>query len=420
MVGYEIDGRYRLDRRLERGGTGAIYAGEQLRVGRPVAVKILRAALAEEETVARRFEREAEIISHLEHPNTLKLFDFGWLRDGRPYLVTELLHGENLADRLSRGRLSIGASIRIATAVLESLSEAHGKGIVHRDLKPSNVFLQLGDRVRVLDFGIARMATSITLTEPGMIMGTPAYMSPEQSLKDVIDGRSDLYSVGAILFECLTGRPPFLADTAQTMILKHGLMQAPRLNQVSHGFAPELDALMARLLSKAPELRPQDARECIEELAPFRDSDAIAPDAIENPDLEAAYAPEVITPLALSAPSLPALEPTSGGRGIMPSATVTLAAAGLALLFTAGVLGFFRAVAPSRIDVQALAPPASSVEAFVPAIPAPLLAPPGRPAPLLDEFVEQAESQPDSEPASTIPRIRAPGAPPPGYVHVRL
>ena len=412
MLGRVVDGRYRLLRALERGGSGTIYVAEQMSVGRQVAVKVLRSSLVDEAKVARRFEREAEIISGLQHEHTLRLFDFGWLDDGRPFLVTELLEGETLGQRLERGRLATGEAVSICCDILAALQEAHDLGIVHRDLKPSNVFLQDGEngvRVRVLDFGIARKAASTTLTEPGMIMGTPAYMSPEQSLKDSIDGRSDLYGVGAILFECLTGRPPFLADSAQTLILKHALMQAPRLNQVSHGFPLALDELVASMLSKTPELRPQTAKEALQALEPFASLSGVAPAGLRDPSFESNYAPEVLTPTDLQAASLPRRR---------QAGVALLAGAGVLFLALAGLGALGRAMVHRSVEIDAAAP--VEAELVVPAIPSPMLLPPGPPAPLrpsaLEDEVEAPLERSSQPPASSPRRRRAP----PGFVDVRL
>ncbi|MGF1508298.1 MAG: serine/threonine-protein kinase [Myxococcota bacterium] len=388
-----------------------------MRVGRKVAVKVLRAALAGETPVAKRFVREAEIISQLEHPNCLKLFDFGWTPDGRPYLVTELLKGETLAHRLSRGRLSLGEAARTAQSVLRALEEAHEKGIVHRDLKPSNIFLQDGKdtpRVRVLDFGIARLTNSSTLTEPGMIMGTPAYMSPEQSLKDSVDGRSDLYSVGAILFECLTGRAPFIAQNAQTLILKHALMQAPRLNQVSSGIPGAVETLVSRLLEKAVEDRPQTCAEVVAALEPYVHSTAVAPAPVSETQLEAAFAPGVMTPVDLEIPS----ELEDRPRPLFFNPASWIAAIGLVFLALAIVTVMGRMFLPGRVDVaEAVAPPPP--EPVMPAIPAPLLEPPGEPAPLMFETEEVSSPEAGEVVPATPVAPRRIGAPP-GYVDVEL
>lgn len=404
-----------------------MFLGEHIHVGRAVAVKVLRAALAGETRVAERFAREARIISGLEHPHTLKLFDFGWLDDGRPYLVTEFLEGETLADRLERGPLGVAETARIMTAVLGSLGEAHAQGIVHRDLKPSNVFLQAtddGHRVRVLDFGIARHGMSTTLTEPGMIMGTPAYMSPEQSLRDDLDGRSDLYSLGAILFECLTGRPPFMAPHPQTLILKHALMPAPRLSDVAEGLPEALEGVVARLLEKNPEQRPCDAQAAQAMIEPFLDTDLVSSPRHDAHRIGADWKPELSETLEAQ---LVATAPQSaiGARPLgrvsrVQKATAVFAALGVLMLGTAAALGFVRTLSRTSDVSAAVEHRAGPVS--VPAQPEPLVRPIGVPAPLANEYVgddpavvEAREATPDPV-RERRPRPRVP----PGYIDVEL
>lgn len=419
-----IDGRYRLVRHLQRGGTGTVFLGEHIHVGRAVAVKVLRAALAGEARVAERFAREARIISGLEHPHTVKLFDFGWLDDGRPYLVTEFLEGETLADRLERGPLTVAESVRVTTAVLGALSEAHGQGIVHRDLKPSNVFLQVGsdgDRVRVLDFGIARHGMSTTLTEPGMIMGTPAYMSPEQSLRDDIDGRSDLYSLGAILFECVTGRPPFIAPHPQTLILKHALMPAPRLSDVADGLPGALEAVVARLLEKNPEQRPRDAEHAQAMLQPFLDAELVSSPRHDARTVGADWKPQLSETLeAHLVATAPHSAIVTRRSSRTQRATVVLAALGVLMLGTAAALGFVRALSrPSDVSAAVERP---TQPANVPAQPEPLIQPIGAPSPLANEYVgdDLAAAEPEEEPSSPAPTRRPRRRVPPGYIDVEL
>ncbi len=414
-----IGGRYQLLHELERGGTGTVYRGVHVHVNRPVAVKVLRAALAGNARVADRFAREARIISSLEHPHTLKLYDFGWMEDDRPYLVTEFLDGQTLARRLESGPLSVGESARVAVAILSSLGEAHGKGIVHRDLKPSNVFLQStdhGERVRVLDFGIARFTASTTLTEPGMIMGTPAYMSPEQSLRDDIDGRSDLYSVGAILFECLTGRPPFIAPNPQTLILKHALMPPPRLSDLADGLPSGLEDVVSVLLEKNPELRPLDADTVIERLQPFVGRPEVAWPRHQDELMEPDWAPllrsavERVEPVILRTPQRRPAHPW------LRRATAVAAGLGIMMLGTAASLAFMRSFS-GEPQIEAIV---EDVEPL-PARPEPLIEPRTVPAPLASEFIDHeavdlAELA-DTDDVSSVPRaIRAP----PGYVDVEL
>jgi serine/threonine-protein kinase len=422
LVGRVLDSSYRLCRRIEHGGTGTIYEAEQLRVGRPVAVKVLRLALADDRRAVERFVREAEIISQLEHPNTLKLFDFGRLEDGRPYLVTELLDGQTLAERMGKGTITVGYAARVAQDVLLSLSEAHGKGIVHRDLKPSNIFLHRtdsGERVRVLDFGIARLATSTTLTEPGMIMGTPAYMSPEQALKDEVDGRSDLYSLGAILFEMLTGRPPFLAPHPQTLILKHALVQAPRLRQVGAEFPDALDETVATLLEKEPEGRPDNALQVHARLAPLADDPTVAPPARPVWDFDSDDELSQLRPRLVSSTWMAEVEPVAKASSRRIDPTVWMGAAGVVFFLLALTLGAVRVLVPGRVDVPSPHAPGARAAEAVPARPSPVVNPLGPPAPLLHGAVPAPEVRPAPPEPVRPSRVRVSRAPP-GFVDVDL
>jgi serine/threonine-protein kinase len=212
----------------------------------------------------RRFENEARIISALRHPNTLKLIDFGKTRDERPYLVTEFLVGRPLERVLREGAVDVYWSLRIMRQVVDALTEAHAAGIVHRDLKPENIFIEhVGgdDIVRVLDFGIAKLGHS-GQTATGTLFGTPTYMSPEQARGEVADGRSDLYSVGVMLFRAISGQPPFGGEEPMAILLQHVNDAPPLLSRVSPQFVPpEVDQLVMSLLEKEPNRRPSSAQE---------------------------------------------------------------------------------------------------------------------------------------------------------------
>src|SRR5438046_3041090 len=216
-------GPYRIVRKLGEGGMGVVYAAEDERLRREVAIKTIREA--GDSSARERFMREARAAASLSHPNVCQLFDIGDA-EGTPFLVMELLDGESLAERLVRGALPLAEAIRIALAVLTALDALHSRGFVHRDLKPSNVFLT-GYGVKLLDFGLARELPTAKLssddptmqqgrspvTLSGMIVGTPRYMSPEQILGGVVDGRTDLFSVAVLLYEMIAGSPPFKDDT---------------------------------------------------------------------------------------------------------------------------------------------------------------------------------------------------------------
>jgi len=259
-------GRYRIGRELGRGGMGSVYEATHTGTGQHVAVKTLRLDVDADEQSIVRFFHEARITARLLHPNTVRVFDFGQDDSGTFYLVMEKLTGGSLADRLDvlakKGRtMSEVEAASLGIEVLRSLAEAHGVGLVHRDLKPANIFLhQLGPdetMIKVVDFGIAKSA-GVSLTQSNALLGTPTHMSPEQVLGHKLDGRSDLYSLGVVLFECVAGRLPFDAGTPFEFILKQVQETAPDLRR----FVPVGDAfaaVVARALSKEPEGRFPDA-----------------------------------------------------------------------------------------------------------------------------------------------------------------
>jgi serine/threonine-protein kinase len=217
-VGYLLGGKYRIQRRIGVGGMGSVYEARHAGLGTPVAIKVLLPQLAKVPTVADRFRREAQVSATLKHPHVIQVTDVDQLPDGRPYLVMELLQGQTLQDRLEQSKtksLSREEAVDIGLQILLGLECAHGLGVVHRDLKPGNVFLDeqgVGRVAKLLDFGIAKVRASPefqSLTRPGMVMGTPEYMAPEQAFSaDQADARSDIYSVGVMLYEMLSGKLP--------------------------------------------------------------------------------------------------------------------------------------------------------------------------------------------------------------------
>jgi serine/threonine-protein kinase len=262
------------------GGMGRVYCAEQVALGRTVAVKVVHPSLADEEQTAARFLNEARAASRLSHPNSVAIFDFGRTDDGRPYIVMEYLRGRDLSRvAADEGPLPLARLVGVLKQTLAALEEAHALGIVHRDLKPDNIVLEplrSGlDFVKVVDFGLAKILQSETtatprgsappgaLTRPGLVCGTPEYMSPEQSRGDALDGRSDLYSVGIVLFEMLAGRVPFVADTATKTLLLHLSEPAPDPRDVAPDRSiPGLFAQVAtQALAKSADERFQSARE---------------------------------------------------------------------------------------------------------------------------------------------------------------
>lgn len=277
LIGRVLLERYEVLRRIGSGGMGAVYVGRQLAIGREVALKILRQDLMSHGMVRERFRREAEIIGRLRHPNTIQLIDYGESEDGLAVMVMELLVGQALSDRLKQlGPMPLSEVLGLGEELASSLAEAHALGLVHRDLKPANIFLvEVTGKfhAKVLDFGIARMLDeeASRITSTGQVFGTPRYMSPEQGLatKDV-DHRSDLYSLGLILFECLSGQPPFSAQTSLQYLSAHATVPPPKLGESVHGVPYQLEALVDRLLAKDPNERPASATEVEEALIEIR------------------------------------------------------------------------------------------------------------------------------------------------------
>jgi len=271
MAGMTL-GRYHLLSPLGAGGMGEVYRALDTRLDREVAVKILPARLADNTEAMRRFEREAKAVAALSHPNILSIHDFG-TEQGVRYAVMELLKGETLRSCLSRGALSWRKTVGIGVEIAEGLSAAHAKGITHRDLKPENIFLTTDGRTKILDFGLARIeaaasdenitsAPTVTFaTEPGFVMGTPGYMSPEQTRGDEVEAPSDIFSLGSVLYEMVTGRQPFAGKTvADTMaaILRD---DPPELSDSGKNVPPDLAQVITHCLEKNPAERFQSARD---------------------------------------------------------------------------------------------------------------------------------------------------------------
>src|SRR5687768_16555639 len=233
LIGQIVGGRYRVTQLLGEGGMGRVYVAEQ-QMGtnvRKVAVKTLQSQYAQDPQVLARFHRECGTVSELEHPNTIHFFDFGQTPDGQLYIAMEFVQGQSLSAALQQGPIRPERVLKIMAQVCGSLEEAHGRGVVHRDLKPDNIILTTragqADFVKVLDFGIAKRseakdkAQEQKLTQQGMVLGTPPYMSPEQFSGKELDARSDIYSLGVMAYEMLTGRLPFEADTAWEWATAH-------------------------------------------------------------------------------------------------------------------------------------------------------------------------------------------------------
>jgi len=262
-VGSVLQGRYRLLEKLASGAMGVVYRGERVGLGRPVAVKFLHPWIAAQKAFLGRFENEARAMSRLQHPHCVSVIDFGV--DGTPYLVMDFATGRTLRAVLEGGRLEVGRALTIVRQLLAGLGHAHAQGIVHRDLKPENLILSdepgLGEHLRILDFGLAKLRDGPAMTA-GLAVGTPSYMSPEQTGADgPIDARTDLYTVGILLYELLTGRKPFQSEKVGELLLMHREQAPPLLRAAAPDahLTPELEAVVSKALSKFADDRFQSA-----------------------------------------------------------------------------------------------------------------------------------------------------------------
>jgi serine/threonine protein kinase len=268
MVGREVAGRYRITKKLGEGGMGAVYRAEQISLKRQVAVKVLRPEVSQNQQLVRRFDAEAQAVAKLNHPNIVGIYDNGQDTDGSLFIAMEYIEGKSLRSVVNHeAPLHPARALQIASQVAAALTEAHAHSIVHRDLKPDNVMLQdrarQKDVVRVLDFGIAKLrddsrATQQAMTQAGDMLGTPQYMAPEQIKGEHIDGRTDVYALGCMIYEMITARQPFEATTVMAMLSKH-LMEgvtAPSQRRPDLGISPDIDRLVLTAMMKDPAARP--------------------------------------------------------------------------------------------------------------------------------------------------------------------
>jgi serine/threonine protein kinase len=271
FVGKYIE-KYKIIRQIGEGGMGVVYEAEHIHIGKKVALKILREDYTKKLDVVERFKQEARSASIIGHPNIIDVTDFGYTHDGRVFFVMEYLEGEDLATILETERtLPYKRAVRIARQVCDALCAAHDKGIVHRDMKPENIFIvhpnARDEKVKILDFGIAKMSVldqeGRKLTKTGVVFGTPEYMSPEQAAGKPVDKKIDIYSLGIILYEMMTGKVPFTGDSFMSILSKHIFEPVPRLKQAAPdlNIPSSLEAIIYRCLEKVPERRIGSAEE---------------------------------------------------------------------------------------------------------------------------------------------------------------
>ncbi len=246
-------GRYQIVQEIDRGGMSVVYLGHDPRVKRDVAIKILSQNLQGQANVRARFEREARIVASLDNPNIVTVYDYGE-EDGQAYLVMRLMQGGSLSDLLTFGRLNLADSAHIIKRMASALDAAHARGLVHRDLKPANILFDATGEAFLTDFGIVKLFESDNPANMtgSVVLGTPAYMSPEQALGHAIDKRSDVYSLGAVLYEMLTGMPPYTGPSGVSVAMKHVMEPVPRVKELRTDIPEEIDAIVAKAMAKEP------------------------------------------------------------------------------------------------------------------------------------------------------------------------
>lgn len=253
-IGTEIDS-FLVEYEVGRGGMGIVYLCYDSRAERPVALKILHSFYSAESELTKRFEREAKIVSTLEHPNIAKLYQYGKWK-GRPYLVMEWIEGVTLKSLLlERGRLDLAHATKLVHQISDALAYAHDTGIVHRDLKPSNIMVRPDDTISLIDFGVAWREDTASITRPNSLIGTPLYMSPEQIQGDAVDIRTDIYSLGTIFYEMLLGKPPFGDVASQAVFHQHLYGDPPPLTEEDPTIPSSVETVIFKALQKSPEQR---------------------------------------------------------------------------------------------------------------------------------------------------------------------
>jgi serine/threonine protein kinase len=344
-------GEYRLGRKLGEGGFGTVYEAEHPLLKRRAAVKVLHRVAEQDSEAVQRFISEAQAVNQIRSPHIVDIFSFGQLADGRHFYVMDLLEGEPLDRFLARmKRVDVAVALQLLRPIAEALDAAHAAGIVHRDLKPQNIFLAWnaqGEAVpKLLDFGMAKLLGEVGVrTVSGTPMGTPLYMSPEQARGQKVERRSDVYALGVLVHELLTGSLPIIGDTTIAVLMAHISAEPPRVSKVCPELPAALDAPILRMLDKQPELRPSSAGEALLALSQAAESAGIVvPPGLPKPPRpapvpESARPGELSGTLAADSPSMQeerAASPMPGSAGAAGSARpalwIGLGAAGVVLL----------------------------------------------------------------------------------------
>ncbi len=356
LVGEMLAGSFLITGVVGEGGMGRVYEGEHARLPRRFAVKVIAAEFARHAEAMGRFEREAQAAARVHHPNVLDVVDVVRAADGRPCIVTELLEGEELGVLLERRKkLPIPEAVEIIRQACFGLAAAHAEGIVHRDLKPSNLFVctrrEGGHAVKVLDFGVAKVTDGAALTRVGTVVGTPAYMAPEQARGlPGVDARADVYAIAAVLYHLVTGRPPFEDDQPARILMRVATERAPPMRQIDPTIPEMLELIVQGAMAPDPSRRFASATELESQLAAFT-TDAERGSRSSIAQAAAEHSPTLVEPILQAAPATsassgpPQAAPGSGGRPpVVTGLTATaaaLAALGLVLVLVSDKKGLF-------------------------------------------------------------------------------
>jgi eukaryotic-like serine/threonine-protein kinase len=333
-------GAYRLLQPIGEGGMGTVWLAEHTMLGRRAAVKVLHPTYNNQQEVVARFFNEARAATAISDPGIVQIFDFGHHVDGSAYIVMELLDGQPLDHRIARGPMSVGDSLRIMRQVASALGAAHARGIVHRDLKPENIFLVRdpevpgGERAKILDFGIAKLGAgqSLVKTSTSAVMGTPTYMSPEQCKgAGHVDQRSDIYSLGCVLFRLIVGRPPFDAEGVGEIIVMHMTQPPPVPSSIVPSIPQAVDQLVLRCLAKDPAQRYTNGTELANAIGMLVTQPQIdgAP-RVTGGSYPAASAPTTLSAMASSRPTT--MPPTGSKKGVIFGVAGVVVAGGIAAI----------------------------------------------------------------------------------------
>jgi serine/threonine-protein kinase len=428
--GQVLDGKYRIVRLIGEGGMGAVFEGENVRISRRVAIKVLHGAALEKAETVQRFEREAQAAGRIGSDHILEILDLGTLPDGERYMVMEFLNGETLSARIKRfERLTPEQIVPLIRQALVGLGAAHQAGIIHRDLKPDNIFVLnektgIRDYVKIIDFGISKfnaLGGDMGMTRTGAVMGTPYYMSPEQAKgSGGVDHRSDLYAIGVILYEAVTGEVPFTGNTFNELMFKIVLSEPRPLQQVIPNLDPRFTELVTRAMAREPAHRFSSAEEMIQALDALGYGGKAVPNTLTNPNAFQGQAPAVAqAPFAQSTTGAGAVHAGTQGTfatsqqgvpGVSPNRSGLALALGAAVLVLGG--GAFAACKvfggkPADTPVPAAEAPASA---------APVAAPPPAAPPATAEPKVEAAATPTAAPEPATPPepvASASAAPPP-------